>query len=324
MNKIVLIDDVITARSTDDKKLIVLIDDVITARSTDGKKLNTILGKDYEVAFIKTKIGIENLIRNIPPNLELVLLDLDLSKIKVKAEDALKNLVSKRIKVIILTVIPVFRGGEGEAQEKGWSEFAYSQKLLYGGASAYLSKTALDGQPGIFKNCIDSIINDVHKKCRLLIDCKSPSLNIVDVNGNDIVNKKFKVSDGWKTDSAPQTCDDAFLRILYEMGKNDIKSMIMPDQYHGKLKTKKFGFGDYLNSVNNNIKRESKGLFPIRLLERSRKGRGSGINSVNIGSIELINEEEKEATQSWKETIEERLTKIEKCLEQLLQQSRNK
>jgi hypothetical protein len=301
---------------------IVLIDDVVTARSTDGKKLKAILCKNYEVAFVNTKKGIDDLISNIPSDLKLVLLDLDLSKIKVKAEDVLKNLVSKRIKVVILTVIPVFRGRGEEAVEKGWSEFAYPQKLLYGGASAYLSKAELDEQPGAFKNCIDSIINDVHKKCRLLIDCKATSLNIVDVNDNVLVNKTFKVSEGWKTDSTPQTCNDAFLRILYEMGKNGIKSITMPDQYHGKIKTKKFGFGDYLNSINNNIKRESKGIFPIRLLERSRKGRGSGINSVNIKLVKLINEEEKEATPSWKESIENRLTKIEKCLEQLLQQSR--
>lgn len=300
---------------------VILMDDVIKPNSIDGKKINEILGKDYELEFINTKKGIESLLQDVSSNLKLVLLDLDLSKIQIKAEDVLEKLIKKGLKVIILTVIPPTYESR-EKKKKGWLKFAYPQKLLYRGALGYLSKTDIDQRPIFFKNCIDSIINDYHKKYKLILDCKLARLQIVDSSGTILQEKDLSSArEKWRFAESPESPPEAVLRILYEMGRQKTLIVKLQDEYYKKLK-KIVGFGDYLNAFNYSIKEKAEGSFPVRLLEGPGQGKRTGIYKANIGAIELINDEVEEATASWREAMENRLTKIEECLQQLLQQSK--
>lgn len=316
---------------------VIVIDDVITEKSTDGKRIIELLGNDYDVGFINTRDALECLLTDVPKDLKIVLLDLDLSgkQMKVKAEDVLERLVKNKKKVIILTKVPSTYGSREEQNEK-WIELAYPLKLLNRGALGYLSKTEYDRRPIFFKNFIDSIIHDSHKTYKLRLDCKLATLQIFDINDNMLVDKDFSsgVKLSWKTSEVPEKAQEALLRIFYDMGKQKTTKIKFPDTYYKYLKAKgdrsnSLRFGDYLNTFNNYIKEESNGIFAMRLLEGPGLGKRTGIYTANIGSVELINDEQEEMPISWKESVnnritevQKRLTGIEKCLKQLLQQSR--
>ncbi|MBM2833876.1 MAG: hypothetical protein HW406_1037 [Candidatus Brocadiaceae bacterium] len=315
---------------------VIVIDDVITEKSTDGKRIIELLGNDYDVGFINTRDALECLLTNVPKDLKLVLLDLDLSgkQMKVKAEDVLKRLVKNKIKVIILTKVPSTKGSREEMNEK-WTGLAYPLKLLKRGALGYLSKIEYDGRPIFFKNCIDSIIHDSHKTYKLRLDCKLYKIQILNSNGDIIISKDISFYKSiWRTEEYPASAQDALLRIFYDMGIEKKTSIKLPENYYNELKAKTnredgLRFGDYLNSFNNSIKEESEGLFARRLLEGPGPGKRTGIYTANIGSLELINDEQEEMPISWKESVDnriievqKRLTDIEKCLKQLLQQSK--
>lgn len=315
---------------------VVVIDDQITENSTDGKRIIALLGNDYHVGFINTRDALEYLLNDVPKDLKLVLLDLDLSgkQMKVKAEDVLERLVKSKIKVIILTKVPSTKGSREGMNEK-WTELAYPLKLLNRGALGYLSKIEYDIRPIFFKNCIDSIIHDSHKTYKLRLDCKLCKIQILNSKVDIIMSKDISAyGSTWRTDEYPGNEQNALLRIFYEMGTQKNTSIKLSQKYYNKLKTpterdRSFRFGDYVNSFNNSIKEQSEGLFAIRLLEGPGPGKHTGIYTANIGSVELVNDEQEEIPISWKDSVDnrftevqKRLTDIEKCLKQLLQQSR--
>jgi len=315
---------------------VIVIDDVITEKSTDGKRIIELLGNDYDVRFVNTRDALECLLTDVPTEIKLVLLDLDLSgkQMNVKAEDVLKRLVKNKVKVIILTKVPSSKGRREEMNER-WIGLAYPLKLLNRGALGYLSKTDYDERPVFFKNCIDSIIHDSHKTYKLRLDCKLCKIQILNSNGDIMINKAISAYKSiWRTDEYPVNEHNALLRIFYDMGIQKKTSIKLPQNYYNKLKTKTdrdrgLRFGDYLNSFNNSIKEESEGLFAIRLLVGPGSGKHTGIYTANIGSVELVNYEQEEIPVSWKDSVDNRFTEvqkrlmdIEKCLKQLLQQSR--
>ncbi|MBE7445189.1 MAG: hypothetical protein HS132_08050 [Planctomycetia bacterium] len=315
---------------------VIVIDDQITVNSTDGKRIIELLGNNYDVGFINTRDALECLLNDVPKDIKLVLLDLDLSgkQMKVKAEDVLESLVKNKIKVIILTKVPSTKGSRKEMNEK-WTELAYPLKLLNRGALGYLSKIEYDGRPIFFKNCIDSIIHDSHKTYKLRLDCKLCKIQILNLNGDIIISKDISFFKSiWRTEEYPASKQDALLRIFYDMGVQKKTSIKLPKNYYNGLKAETdredgLRFGDYLNSFNNSIKEESEGLFARRLLEGPGPGKHTGIYTANIGSVELVNDEQEEMPISWKDSVDnrftevqKRLTDIEKCLKQLLQQSK--
>lgn len=322
---------------------IIVIDDQITEKSTDGKRIIELLGSDYTIGFINTRDKLECLQNDIPNDLKLVLLDLDLSgkQMKVKAEDVLESLVRNKIKVIVLTKVPSSETIRKEQNEK-WKELAYPLKLLNRGALGYLSKTEYDKRPIFFKNSIDSIAYNSHETYKLRLDCKLPKLQLLDINDNVIVSKEFSsgIRTSWKTAEVPEEAQEALLRIFYVMGKQDTTKIKLPDTYYehlksksGKIRSKSLRFSDYANTFNNSVKEESEGLFAIRLLEGPGLGKRTGIYTANIHSVKLVNDEQgndgkEEKPTPWKESVDNRftevqnrLTNIEKCLKQLLHQT---
>jgi len=322
---------------------IIVIDDQVTDKSTDGKRIIELLGNDYTVEFINTRDKLETLWVNVSKDkaLKLVLLDLDLSGMKVKAEDILESLLKKKIKVIVLTKVPSSEAIRKEQNEK-WKELAYPLKLLKRGALGYLSKTEYDKRPIFFKNCIDSIASKSHETYKLRLDCKLPKLQILDKNDNVLASKEFSsgIRTSWKTAEVPKEAQEALLRIFYVMGKQETTKIKLPDTYYehlksksGNIRSKSLRFSDYVNTFNNSVKEESEGLFAIRLLEGPGLGKRTGIYTANIDLVKLVNDEQENDGQEeksipWKESVDNRftevqnrLTNIEKCLKQLLQQT---
>ena len=110
---------------------IIYIDDMVTKDSPDGKKVkNVVESKKYSLTFINKKAEIDALLASDPSDLnmvKLVLLDLDLSKMKADAESILSSLVKKKVKVIILSGLP--KTSEMR-KEKGYSEYQQSLPVM--------------------------------------------------------------------------------------------------------------------------------------------------------------------------------------------------
>lgn len=303
---------------------IIYIDDTVTKDTPDGKKVKNIVeSKKYSLTFINKKAEIDELLASDPSDLnmlKLVLLDLDLSKMKVDAESILTALVKKKVKVIILSGLPKtseMRKG------KGCSEYQQAlpdmNRLYNKGALAYIYKEELDDREAFVANIIDHTIKDPgNSGFTLVLDNNVPSFQIINDKGNTIAEKNLSVNANWKSDLEYSTTSwDVLMRMLFEMGRGNIKEIGIGNIYNQSLRnirSKKLMPDDFpkiLGLLNNDIRDKADGRIVGRLLQGGGHGDRSGIYRANIGRVELKKRKEEPVEPNWKETIEKRLAYLE-------------
>lgn len=304
---------------------IIYIDDTVTKDSPDGKKVKNIVGsKKYSLTFINKKADIDELLASDLNMLKLVLLDLDLSKMKADAESILKALVKKKVKVIILSGLPKT---SDVRKKKGCSVYQQAlpdmSRLYNKGALAYIYKEELDDREDFVANIINNTITDQgNSQYTLLVNDHLPSFQIIDNEGNSIAEKKVKVTAKWKSNlEYSTTAWDVVMRILFEMGKTNVTEIAINNVYDQSLhdiRSKKDGlklmpsdFHKILGVLNNDIRDKADGRIVGRLLQGGGHGDGSGIYRANIGRVDLKNRKGEPVEPNWKETIEKRLAYLE-------------
>lgn len=303
---------------------IIYIDDMVTKDSPDGKKVKNIVeSKKYSLTFINKKAEIDELLASDPSDLnmlKLVLLDLDLSKMKADAESILTALVKKKLKVIILSGLP--KTSEMR-KEKGCSEYQRSlpamSRLYNKGALAYIYKEELDDREAFVANIIDHTIKDPgNSGFTLVLDDNVSSFQIIDDKGNTIAEKNLSVNANWKSAlEYSTTAWDVVMRVLFEMGKADVKEIGIGNIYNQSLREIRqenllpAEFQKILGVLNNDVRDRADGRIVGRLLQGGGHGDRSGIYRANIGRVLLKNRKENSVEPNWKETIEKRIAYLE-------------
>lgn len=235
---------------------IILVDDVITENSPDGKKIKGIVKtKEYSIMFMNKKNDIDALIASPPADLKLVLLDLDLSKIRADAEEILIALVKKNIKVIILSSLP--KTAE-KRMEKSLKSLPSMNTLYAKGALSYLYKSELDNNREIVANIIDRLIKDpINSQYYLIVDYKLANITIIDGNKNVIVEKNLSgVEPNWRVRTSPKSSYEVMLRCLFEMGKGHTTEVKLGNFYASSETIQKKSREVFSNQVKDIIEKE--------------------------------------------------------------------
>jgi hypothetical protein len=203
---------------------IVLIDDVVGPDHEYGKMLAEIVEpQGYTLTFINRKEDLDNFISADLQSVRLILLDLDLEEMgtQVISENVLDWIVRRKLKVIILSVLPRTKTKRKQEFGEKYGDLPDANRLYSKGILTYIAKQELREKPDTVANIIDRSIRDPYNQhLKLVLNCESANLNIVDEETKQLAQKDMSgVHRDWRSAIQPKKENEIILRLLLEMGR---------------------------------------------------------------------------------------------------------
>jgi len=232
---------------------VLLIDDEVSYDNVMAIELKSIIeSKGYEFIIKNRKVEIDEFVVNPPSDCELVLLDLDLSKIRTNSKDVLKKLKDNKIKVIILSGLPKT---SDKRKDEGLENYQVVlpdwNKLKKDGAAAYIYKSEVYNKEKreFVGNIIAQTIKDaVTYDYTLTVNC---DLYVIEINELN-VRKSFSqnnINANWQTATMPKSSDELILRLFYEMAKAKVTEIKISNYHTESLKLKESSIVDIIKTL---------------------------------------------------------------------------